>query len=61
LAKIYYRVEKGFEVITEISAVFNDLKRFQQIYNVMIEKLDKTVTVKEPEFFHSNLRIEAIK
>lgn len=57
-----YRKENGgFEVVTEISSTFSDFKNYMAIYNVLIEKLDKTVKVLEPNFYHTPARLDALK
>ncbi|CAF5002546.1 unnamed protein product [Rotaria sp. Silwood1] len=51
-----------YEVRAELTAIFNDLQRYQQCHNQLVEKLDTPVVcVLDPIFFHSTLRLENIK
>ncbi|CAF1015181.1 unnamed protein product [Brachionus calyciflorus] len=53
--------DNNFEVRCEISTVLSDFQIYLQIYNVLTEKLDKTVKVLEPQLAHTANRIEALK
>ena len=62
MSKSNHRKENGnYEVITEISSTIRDFKTYENIYNILIEKLDKTVRIQPPEFFHTPSRIDALK
>lgn len=57
----YSRRDHLYEVRCELSSILSDYKTFLQIYNILVEKLDKTVKILEPELSHSQNRIEALK
>lgn len=57
----YCRRDDLYEVRCELSSILSDYKIYLQIYNILIEKLDKTVKILEPELSHSPNRIEALK
>jgi hypothetical protein len=61
VSKVFNRDGKLYEVVYEVSAVFDDFKMYENVQNLFVEKLDKTVTVLEPKFFLSHLRTENIK
>lgn len=61
VSKIFNRNGKLYEVVYEVAAVFNDFKVYENVQNLFVEKLDKTVTVLEPKFYLSHLRTENIK
>jgi hypothetical protein len=62
VTKSSHRKENGqYEVVTEISSNFKDFKTYLDIYNTLVEKLDKTVRLQPPEFFHTPARIDALK
>ncbi len=48
-------------VVYEITGVLDDFKVYEQMHNQFIEKLDKTVTLLEPKFYHTQLRLESIR
>lgn len=57
-----HRRENGqYEVITEISSVIRDFKTYETVYNLLIEKLDKSVRILPAEFSHTPARIDALK
>lgn len=57
-----HRKEKGnYEVVTEMRATISDFKIYETVYNILVEKLDKSVRIQAPEFFHTPSRIEALK
>jgi len=61
ISKMYNRNDKLYEVIYEISAIFDDFRKLENLNNLLVEKLDNTVILLEPKFSHSQIRIENIK
>ena len=61
LSKIYNRVDNMYMVVYEITGVLDDFKVYEQLHNQFIEKLDKTVALLEPKFYHTPLKLESIK
>jgi hypothetical protein len=61
VSKTFNRIDEKHEVITEIAATFDDFAKFQQIYNLLNEKLDSSVKILLPVLFHSQNRLEGIK
>lgn len=58
---MYNRNNKLYEVINEITATLDDFKQLESLNNLIVEKLDTNVSVLEPKFSHSKIRIENIK
>lgn len=58
---MYNRNDKLYEVIYEISAIFDEFRKLENLNNLLVEKLDNTVILLEPKFSHSQIRIENIK
>lgn len=57
-----HRRENGqYEVITEISSIIRDFKIYEAVYNLLIEKLDKSVRIHPAEFSHTPARLDALK
>ncbi len=61
ISKMYNRNDKLYEVIYEISAIFDDFRKLENLNNLLVEKLDNTVILLEPKFSHSQIRIENMK
>ncbi len=61
ISKMYNRNDKLYEVVYEISAIFDDFRKLENLNNLLVEKLDNTVILLEPKFSHSQIRIENIK
>ncbi|CAF1143385.1 unnamed protein product [Rotaria magnacalcarata] len=62
IARSVTRRDTMFEAMTEITAIFVDIQRYQNCHNILVEKLDAPVVrVLDPVFSHSTLRLENIK
>ncbi len=61
ISKMYNRNDKLYEVVYEISAIFDDFRKLENLNNLLVEKLDNTVILLEPKFSHSQIRIENMK
>ena len=51
----------GYEAITEVDAIMDDLGKYLQVQNFLVEKLDKNVHILEPIVFYSRVRLDNIK
>ena len=56
--KVLRRVDGIFHFKAEVVAFFSDFNKCQSISNLLVEKLDDSVTVSLPEFFQSPQRLE---
>ncbi|KAJ8355740.1 hypothetical protein SKAU_G00185340 [Synaphobranchus kaupii] len=50
VTKILRRGDNAYDMEAEVSVLFTDFTRMQSVSNVLVEKLDKTVTVCPPAF-----------
>ncbi|MCJ8741459.1 hypothetical protein PDJAM_G00070910 [Pangasius djambal] len=48
------REEEQYHMQAEVSMVFSDFVKMQAVRSVLIEKLDRSVCVGDPRFFHSS-------
>ncbi|KAI1897647.1 hypothetical protein AGOR_G00085420 [Albula goreensis] len=53
VTKVLRRDDNAYYMEAEVSVVFTDFNKMQSVSNVLVEKLDKTVTVGSPQFSHS--------
>ena len=60
VSKACKKNNQKYQAITEISSIFDDFLKLEHVYNLLIEKMDKTVKIFDPIFFHSALRIESL-
>ncbi|KAH3729708.1 interleukin-1 receptor-associated kinase 1-binding protein 1-like [Dreissena polymorpha] len=50
-----------YDMVTEVIVVFMDFHKCQTACNLLVEKLDETVTVGNPEFFHAGTTLETLR
>jgi len=55
------RVEGMYDFVTEVVVVFLDFNKCQTACNLLVEKLDETVTVGNPEFYHAGTTLETLR
>ena len=59
--KAMRRVETMYEMDAEVVVVFLDFHKCQSACNLLVEKLDETVTVNLPEFYHAGTTLETLR
>ena len=59
--KILRRVEGAVHYAVELSCTFSDFGRCQTVCNFLAEKLDDTVKISLPDFYHSPQRLENLR
>ncbi|XP_060069678.1 interleukin-1 receptor-associated kinase 1-binding protein 1-like [Ylistrum balloti] len=59
--KTIRRVEGLFSMEAEIQAIFADQHKCQTVANLLVEKLDETVTVCLPEFYHASTTMQNLR
>ncbi|NXG22325.1 IKBP1 protein, partial [Grallaria varia] len=57
----FSRVENTYQMEAEVSIIFNDFKKMQNVCNLLIEKLGTSVTVSPPHFYHTPEAIETLR
>lgn len=55
------RVEGMYDLTTEVIVVFLDFHKCQTACNLLVEKLDETVSVGMPEFYHAGTTLETLR
>lgn len=50
-----------FYMVTEISVVFVDFTKCQNVCNFLVEKLDDSVHISQPHFFHGIQSLDAVR
>ncbi|EDO32163.1 predicted protein [Nematostella vectensis] len=59
--RILTRQEKTYFYETEIIVEFSDFLKCEEVSNLLVEKLDETVTVSPPVFYHSTERLANLR
>ena len=55
------RVEQGYRLVVELNVEFSDFTRCEQVCNLLVEKLDETVTVSAPVLYHTPAKLESLR
>lgn len=55
------RIDTMYEMDTEVVVLFLDFNKCQSASNLLVEKLDESVTVGLPEFFHAGTTLETLR
>ena len=61
VSKVLRRVDGLYHMDVEVTATFIDFNKSQAVGNFLVEKLDETVRVSTPEFFHSPHQLENLR
>lgn len=59
--RILSRSENIYRYEVEIVVEFTDFLKCEEICNLLVEKLDNTVSVSSPAFFHSPSKLESLR
>ncbi|XP_077977283.1 interleukin-1 receptor-associated kinase 1-binding protein 1-like [Glandiceps talaboti] len=55
------RIDGLYDMKTEVTVLFVDFNKCQTTCNFLVEKLDNSVTVSQPQLFHSHQRLEMLR
>ena len=55
------RINGLYQLDAEVTATFIDFKKCQTVSNFFVEKLDESVKITLPEFYHSPQRLENLR
>ncbi|KAK6489041.1 interleukin-1 receptor-associated kinase 1-binding protein 1-like protein [Huso huso] len=55
------RAENAYYMEAEVCVTFSDFVKMQNISNFLVEKLDSSVTVSAPQFYHTTENLESIR
>ncbi|KAJ1151010.1 hypothetical protein NDU88_003797 [Pleurodeles waltl] len=61
VTKTFRRRENAYNMEVEICVIFEDFEKMQTISNLLVEKLDISVTISPPHFYHSPESVEALR
>ena len=61
MCKVLKREETIFVYDAEITVTFVDVNKCQGVTNFLVEKLDHNVHVSQPDFFHSQQRLDGLR
>ena len=59
--KLLRRADAMYDLVTEVIVVFLDFHKCQAACNLLVEKLDESVTIGNPEFFHAGTTLETLR
>ncbi|KAM9783139.1 interleukin-1 receptor-associated kinase 1-binding protein 1 homolog [Neosynchiropus ocellatus] len=59
--KLLHREENFYKMDAEVTVTFSDFEKMERINSVLLEKLDRSVTVGVPQFFHSAERLSQLR
>uniref|UniRef100_A0A8D0GHX3 Interleukin 1 receptor associated kinase 1 binding protein 1 n=1 Tax=Sphenodon punctatus TaxID=8508 RepID=A0A8D0GHX3_SPHPU len=61
VTKNFSRIENSYQMEAEVSITFNDFEKMQNVCNLLVEKLDRSVILGPPHFFHTAESVEALR
>ncbi|XP_013401032.1 interleukin-1 receptor-associated kinase 1-binding protein 1 [Lingula anatina] len=61
VSKFLKREDSAYAMVSEVTVLFVDFDKCQTVSNFLVEKLDESVKVSSPEFFHSSGRIDMLR
>lgn len=61
VTKDFRRIENGYQMEAEISVIFSDFAKMEDLCNLLVEKLDSSVIIGSPQYFHTSEAVENIR
>ncbi|XP_075056714.1 interleukin-1 receptor-associated kinase 1-binding protein 1 isoform X1 [Mixophyes fleayi] len=61
ISKEIQRTANTYQMEAEVCVIFKDFEKLQDICNILVEKLDRSVCISSPQFFHSPEGIEKLR
>ncbi|XP_078398599.1 interleukin-1 receptor-associated kinase 1-binding protein 1 homolog [Cetorhinus maximus] len=61
VTKDFRRVENAYQMEAEVCVVFSDFGKMENLCNLLVEKLDSSVIVGSPQFYHTTEAVETIR
>ncbi|XP_078504224.1 interleukin-1 receptor-associated kinase 1-binding protein 1 [Lissotriton helveticus] len=61
VTKTFRRRENAYNMEVEICVIFEDFDKMQTISNLLVEKLDISVTISSPHFYHTPESVEGLR
>ncbi|XP_072355927.1 interleukin-1 receptor-associated kinase 1-binding protein 1 homolog isoform X1 [Scyliorhinus torazame] len=61
VTKDFRRVENAYQMEAEVCVIFSDFGKMENLCNLFVEKLDSSVVVGSPQFYHTTEAVETIR
>ncbi|XP_007949507.1 interleukin-1 receptor-associated kinase 1-binding protein 1 [Orycteropus afer afer] len=61
VTKDFRRVENGYHMEAEVCIIFTEFGKMQNICNFLVEKLDSSVVISAPQFYHTPGSVENLR
>ncbi|XP_067882938.1 interleukin-1 receptor-associated kinase 1-binding protein 1 homolog isoform X1 [Heterodontus francisci] len=61
VTKDFRRVENAYQMEAEVCVIFGDFGKMEDLCNLLVEKLDSSVIVGSPQFYHTTEAVESIR
>ncbi|XP_063772923.1 interleukin-1 receptor-associated kinase 1-binding protein 1 [Pseudophryne corroboree] len=61
ISKEMKRTANTYQMEAEVNVIFKDFEKLQDICNMLVEKLDHSVCISSPQFYHSPENIEKLR
>ncbi|XP_060712685.1 interleukin-1 receptor-associated kinase 1-binding protein 1 homolog [Hemiscyllium ocellatum] len=61
VTKDFRRIENAYQMEAEVSVIFSDFGKMESCCNLLVEKLDRSVVVGSPQFYHTTEAVENIR
>ncbi|KAM4771052.1 interleukin-1 receptor-associated kinase 1-binding protein 1 [Rhinophrynus dorsalis] len=61
ISKEFHRTLNTYQMEAEVCVIFSDFEKLQSICNLLVEKLDRSITICSPHFYHSPERMEKLR
>lgn len=61
ITKFIQRLEGVYNMEAEVGVVFVDFDKCQSVCNFLVEKLDESVSISQPNYFHSAHSLEGVR
>ncbi|XP_071998182.1 interleukin-1 receptor-associated kinase 1-binding protein 1 [Engystomops pustulosus] len=61
ISKEIERKANAYQMAAEVCVVFDDFEKMQNVCNILVEKLDSSVNISSPQFYHSPANMEKLR
>uniref|UniRef100_A0A8C8SLD7 Interleukin 1 receptor associated kinase 1 binding protein 1 n=1 Tax=Pelusios castaneus TaxID=367368 RepID=A0A8C8SLD7_9SAUR len=61
VTKDFNRVDNAYQMEAEVCITFRDFEKMQNVCNLLVEKLDSSVIIKPPHFYHTAEAVDTLR
>ncbi|KAJ6665846.1 hypothetical protein lerEdw1_001318 [Lerista edwardsae] len=61
VTKHFSRIDNAYNMEAEVSITFSDFGKMQDVCNLLVEKLDSSVIISAPDFYHTSEAIDVLR